>query len=58
MAKNLIISSAYKLFRKIKENHELNVLIYRNIIILYLVFYIIIIKYVFNFIIKQYRSFF
>ena len=58
MVKDLIIRIAYKLFRKIKENHELNIIIYRNIIILYLVFYIIIIKYVFNFIIKQYRSFF
>ncbi len=58
MAKDLIIRIAYNLFKKIKENNELNIIIYRNIIILYLIFYIIIIKYLFNFIIKQYRSFF
>ena len=58
MTKDLIIRIAYNLFKKIKENNEFNTIVYRNIIILYLIFYIIIIKYLFHFIIKQYRSFF
>ena len=58
MAKDLIIRIAYNLFKKIKENNEFNTIIYRNIIIVYLFLYIIIIKYICNFIIKQYRSFF
>ena len=58
MAKDLIIRITYNLFKKIKENNEFNTIIYRNIIILYLLLYIIIIKYICNWIIKQYRSFF
>ena len=58
MTKDLIIRIAYNLFKKIKENNEFNTIIYRNIIIVYLLLYIIIIKYIYNFIIKQYRSFF
>jgi hypothetical protein len=58
MAKDLIIRIAYNLFKKIKANNELNIIIYRNLIIVYLLLYIIIVKYICNFIIKQYRSFF
>ncbi len=58
MAKDLIIRIAYNLFKKIKTNNELNIIIYRNLIIVYLLLYIIIVKYICNFIIKQYRSFF
>ena len=58
MAKGLIIRITYNLFKKIKGNNEFNTIIYRNIIILYLILYIIIIKYICNSIIKQYRSFF
>jgi hypothetical protein len=58
MAKGLIIRITYNLLKKIKENNEFNTIIYRNIIILYLILYIIIIKYICNSIIKQYRSFF
>ena len=58
MTKGLIIRIAYNLLKKIKENNEFNTIIYRNIIILYLILYIIIIKYICNSIIKQYRSFF
>jgi hypothetical protein len=58
MAKDLIIRIAYNLFKKIKTNNELNIIIYRNLIIVYLLLYIIIVKYIYNFIIKQYRSFF
>lgn len=58
MTKGLIIRITYNLFKKIKENNEFNTIIYRNIIILYLILYIIIIKYICNSIIKQYRSFF
>lgn len=58
MAKDLIIRIAYNLFKKIKTNSELNIIIYRNLIIVYLLLYIIIVKYICNFIIKQYRSFF
>lgn len=58
MTKGLIIRIAYNLFKKIKENNEFNTIIYRNIIILYLILYIVIIKYMCNSIIKQYRSFF
>ena len=58
MDKDLIRRSAYNLFKKIKANNELNIIIYRNIIIVYLFLYIIIVKYLCNFIIKQYRSFF
>lgn len=57
MTKGLIIRIAYNLFKKIKENNEFNTIIYRNIIILYLILYIVIIKYMCNSIIKQYRSF-
>ena len=56
MAKGLIIRITYNLLKKIKENNEFNTIIYRNII-LYLILYIIIIKYICNSIIKQYRSF-
>ena len=58
MAKGLIIRITYNLLKKGKENNEFNTIIYRNIIILYLILYIIIIKYICNSIIKQYRSFF
>jgi hypothetical protein len=58
MNKDLLIRIAYNLFKKIKANKELNIIIYRNIIIIYLFLYIIIVKYLCNFIIKQYRSFF
>jgi len=58
MAKGLITRITYNLLKKIKENNEFNTIIYRNIIILYLILYIIIIKYICNSIIKQYRSFF
>lgn len=58
MAKDLIIRIVYNLFKKIKANNELNIIIYRNLIIVYLLLYIIIVKYICNFIIKQYRSFF
>ena len=58
MAKGLIIRITYNLLKKIKENNEFNTIIYRNIIILYLILYIVIIKYMCNSIIKQYRSFF
>lgn len=58
MTKGLIIRIACNLFKKIKENNEFNTIIYRNIIILYLILYIVIIKYMCNSIIKQYRSFF
>jgi hypothetical protein len=58
MAKDLIVRIAYNLFKKIISNNELNIIIYRNLIIAYLVIYIIIVKYFCNFVIKQYRSFF
>ena len=58
MTKGLIIRITYNLLKKIKENNEFNTIIYKNIIILYLILYIIIIKYICNSIIKQYRSFF
>lgn len=58
MAKDLIVRIAYNLFKKIISNNELNIIIYRNLIIAYLVLYIIIVKYFCNFVIKQYRSFF
>jgi|GEM_PF-2542729 hypothetical protein len=58
MAKDLIVRIAYNLFKKIISNNELNIIIYRNLIIVYLVIYIIIVKYFCNFVIKQYRSFF
>lgn len=49
MTKDLIIRIAYNLFKKIKENNEFNTIIYRNIIIVYLLLYIIIIKYIYNY---------
>lgn len=58
MAKDLIVRIAYNLFKKIISNNELNIIIYRNLIIAYLVLYVIIVKYFCNFVIKQYRSFF
>jgi hypothetical protein len=58
MAKDLIVRIAYNLFKKIISNNELNIIIYRNLIIAYLVLYVIIVKYFCNFVVKQHRGFF